>query len=90
VVFTHEQFIRAVIYQVLFSVGHWGRTEMARFFALRTGLPVPNGGIVRLEQRAGRWWIGGIDRAHLDSAEQSAPAGRPRERSVSNPDVKPA
>jgi broad specificity phosphatase PhoE len=68
VVFTHEQFIRAVVCQVLFGAGTLGRSEMVRFFALRTGLPIPNGGIIRLEQRAGRWWVGGIDRAHLDPA----------------------
>jgi broad specificity phosphatase PhoE len=65
VVFTHEQFIRAVVMQVLFGHGPPGQPDMARFFGLRTGLPVPNGGIVRLELRTARWWLGGIDRAHL-------------------------
>jgi broad specificity phosphatase PhoE len=71
VVFTHEQFIRAVVAQVLFGPGLAGPADMARFFALRIGLPVPNGGIVRLELRTGRWWLGGIDRAHLGAAEPS-------------------
>jgi broad specificity phosphatase PhoE len=69
VVFTHEQFIRAVLVQVLYGQGPVGPADMTRFFALRTGLPVPNGAIVRLDLRGERWWLGGIDRAHLGGAE---------------------
>jgi broad specificity phosphatase PhoE len=78
VVFTHEQFIRALVVQVLFGAGPAGPVDMARFFALREGLPVPNGSIVRLELRGGRWWLGGIDRAHLGTVEpiSSADGGR--------------
>lgn len=76
VVFTHEQFIRAVILHVLCDPAPASPADMARFFALRTGLPIPNGAIVRLERRRRRWWLGGIDRAHLEESETAFNSGQ--------------
>jgi broad specificity phosphatase PhoE len=73
VVFTHGDFIRAVVGAVLFGVGLADRTAMVRFFELRTGLPLPNGAIVRLQYCAGQWWLGGIDGTHLNAEPARCP-----------------
>ncbi len=64
VVFTHEQFIRSMVLASFYNGGS-DSAQMRRFFAMRTGLPIPNGGIVHLDYRVGRWWIGGIDDSHV-------------------------
>ncbi len=64
VVFTHEQFIRAVLLAVLYDDVS-AAIQMRRFFALRTGLTIPNGGIVRFEYRSGCWWNARIEQSHL-------------------------
>ena len=63
-VFTHEQFIRAVILETI-SGETPDFTQMQRFFALRSGLPIPNGAIIRLDHREHSWWLGAIDTSHL-------------------------
>jgi broad specificity phosphatase PhoE len=72
VVFTHEQFIRAVLVEALYRGEGLSVSLMGRFFALRAGLPVPNGAVVRLQLHSGRWWIGGVDVSHLPSTEQAS------------------
>ena len=71
-VFTHEQFIRAVIAQVLYGRGAVCPEDMARFYALRVAMPIPNGGIVKFEFRVGEWWVGSIGWSHLLSCDQPA------------------
>lgn len=67
-VFTHEQFIRAVLVAVLYPAEEPSVGLMRRFHALRGGLPIPNGAVVRLRWDGGRWWAGGVDTAHLRNA----------------------
>ena len=68
VVFTHEQFIRAVLAAVIYPDVTCLTEQMRRFFALRTALPIPNAAIVRLRIDNGRWWTGGVDAGHLTAA----------------------
>jgi len=72
VVFTHEQFIRAVLVAVMYSGEGLSVSLMRRFFALRAGLPLLNGAVVRLQRENGRWWIGGVDVSHLPGTESNA------------------
>lgn len=65
-VFTHEQFIRAVLIEVFYG-SIPSATAMRRFYSLRDGLPIPNASICRLEYRDGRWWFGGIDNSYLEN-----------------------
>ncbi len=59
-VFTHAQFMRGVALAVLLG-GLTPTVEVMRTFAaLRYTLDVPNGSVLRLERRDGRWWFGGI------------------------------
>ena len=60
VVFTHEQFIRAVLVATMYPSEKPTVTLMRRFFALRSGMPIPNAAIVRLRRDKGRWWFGGV------------------------------
>jgi broad specificity phosphatase PhoE len=72
VVFTHEQFIRAVLLAVMYP-WEWPSVSLMRlFFALRAGLPVPTGAVVRLQRESDRWWIGGVDVSHLPGTESDA------------------
>ena len=64
VVFSHEQFIRAVLVAAMYPFEKPTATLMRRFFALRTGMPIPNAAIVRPQHGDGRWWVGGVDVAH--------------------------
>jgi broad specificity phosphatase PhoE len=66
VVYTHEQFIRAVLLTVMYHRTTPALVLMRRFFALRTGLPIPNASIVPLNWDGNRWWIASIDTTHLD------------------------
>ena len=68
IVFSHAQFITAVIIEALYGAGEPTEGEMRRFFAAQAGLPVPNGAIVRLRREENRWWVGGVDCAHWPSA----------------------
>ena len=68
VVFTHEQFIRAVLLVAVYPYEAASKDMMRRFFAWRAGLPIPNGAIVRLCWDDDRWWNGGVDVSHLQGA----------------------
>jgi 2,3-bisphosphoglycerate-dependent phosphoglycerate mutase len=68
VVFSHEQFIRAAIYEALLGDLESTSEAMGRFFALRSAFSIPNCAIVRMELRDARWWVGGVDRLHLRCA----------------------
>ena len=70
VVFTHEQFIRAVLVAATYPGEGPSIGLMRRFFGLRTGLPIPNAAVVRLRREGERWWVGGIDTSH--SADRPA------------------
>jgi hypothetical protein len=72
VVFTHEQFIRAVLVAAMYPGEGPSVGLMRRFFALRAGLSVPNGAVVQLRRESGRWWIGGVDVCHLPRTEPNA------------------
>ncbi len=65
VVFTHEQFIRAALASVLYAGEEPSVSVMQRFFAMRVGLPISNAAVLRLCLERGRWWVGGVDVAHL-------------------------
>jgi broad specificity phosphatase PhoE len=71
VVFTHEQFIRAVFVAATYPGDEPSIKLMRQFFALRTGLPIPNAAVVRLQREGTRWWVGGIDTSHSQAAEPS-------------------
>jgi broad specificity phosphatase PhoE len=64
IVFTHEQFIRAVLVAAMHPFEKPTVSLMRRFFALRSGMPIPNAAIVRLQHGDGRWWFGGVDVAY--------------------------
>lgn len=68
VAFTHEQFIRAVLVAALYPREESSVGLMRRFYALRVGLPIPNGAIVRMRWDNDRWWVGGVDVHHLVNA----------------------
>ncbi|MFO0891713.1 MAG: histidine phosphatase family protein [Isosphaeraceae bacterium] len=74
VVFTHEQFIRAVLVAAMYPGEAPSVGLMRRFFALRGGMPIPNAAVVRMRWDAGRWWSGGVDVSHLRAAEPGEPA----------------
>jgi len=69
VVFTHGHFIRAVLVAATYPSEGPSVGAMRRFAALRHGLPIPNGAVVRLSWEDGRWWTGGVDVSHLSNAE---------------------
>jgi broad specificity phosphatase PhoE len=68
VVFSHEQFIRAVLVAVMYPKVRPNLDVMRRFWALRAGMPIPNAAVVRLQRDAERWWVGGVDVSHLQKA----------------------
>ncbi|OWK38716.1 histidine phosphatase family protein [Fimbriiglobus ruber] len=70
IVFTHEQFIRAVLLAALYPGESPSVDVMRRFFALRSGMPIPNAAVVRLRRDGGRWWTGGVDVEHLSGVAQ--------------------
>ena len=61
-VFSHEQFIRAVMTEAVDGVGEPTERDMRRFLALGGRLPIPNGAVVRVRRGGGRWRVGAIDR----------------------------
>jgi broad specificity phosphatase PhoE len=83
VVFSHEQFIRATIYQALLGDLEATPEAMRRFFALRSAFSIPNGAIVPLDLREGRWWVGAINRPPFAPGGFShAPPGTPADPSA--------
>lgn len=79
VVFSHEQFIRALLLTIAYPSSAAPTALMRRFFALRVGLPIPNGSVVRIRYEASRWWAGGIDARHLQTDAEVAGRTRPGE-----------
>lgn len=70
IVFTHEQFIRAVLIAGLCPRTASSVEAMQQFFAMRSSVAVPNCAIVRLKFERQRWWVGSIDRSHLEESTQ--------------------
>jgi hypothetical protein len=68
-VFTHEQFFRAVLIATLYPDCEPTTQIMQQFFALRSGLPVANCAIVRMRFENQRWWVGAVEKAHLEEAK---------------------
>lgn len=64
-VFTHEMFIRATVWAVMYGACHGTADEMTRFHGLRTAFPIPNASYLPVESRNGRLWLGGIEYGHL-------------------------
>jgi hypothetical protein len=68
IVFSHAEFIQAVMIEAIYGVGEPSEQEMRRFFALQGGLPVPNGAVLRLRREGERWWVRGVDGSLQPSA----------------------
>ena len=71
-VFTHEMFIRAAVWAVVYGECCGSADEMRRFEGLRAALPIPNASYLPVEHRDGRLWLGGIERGHLIAIESGA------------------
>ena len=66
VVYTHGQFIRAVLWTTLFGGSvHAGGDEMRRFRQFATAVEVPNTSITRLTLDGAGCAVGGVDVSHL-------------------------
>jgi broad specificity phosphatase PhoE len=60
VVFTHDQFIRAVLQVILCGAAGDFRQAMTEFLGLRSAFTIQNTSITKLEWRADEWWLTGI------------------------------
>lgn len=67
VVFTHEQFIRAVLLRTMYPYERDLAKMMRCFFGMRVGQPITNGAMVRLRCDNNLWWTSGVDSRHLSA-----------------------
>jgi broad specificity phosphatase PhoE len=75
-VFTHEQFIRAVLMAVRDPGAEPSAGLMREFLEMRRELPIANGEVVRLRWKGGRWWVGGFSTFRLQESSRARLASR--------------
>lgn len=64
-VFSHEQFIWAVFWLLLFKPTEMNAHAMKQFRYLLTTYPIPNGAILQVQFDQGKTWVKGIIPSHL-------------------------
>lgn len=68
-VFTHEQFIKALIWEVLHPAKICDEKFMGEFQKFTVSFAVPNAGIMKLKVEDNEFYIGKIETAHLENYE---------------------
>jgi broad specificity phosphatase PhoE len=70
-VFTHGLFMKAFLWMLLTNANELSSTTMKQVRSFMESLPIPNGGIVKLEYQNSDIWLTGMTTSHLDEQTKS-------------------